>query len=482
MKTQEPARAPVSSTSPIQGAGVAAVLLSIVIFAIDTMTSLGAAIAVLYALVVILSATVLNRNRLLAVSGVCILLTLVSFVFGHEGAYTVDSVVRCAVSLCAIALATFMAVRRQAALKRLKDQAELLDCSHDAIIACQLDGTITFWNRSAEALYGWPAEDVKGRHLSVLLQTVFPIPFEDVRSAMLSAGRWEGELIHTRRDGTQVVVASRWSCQLDERGQPKAILETNSDITERRREQEALFQTQAALSHATRISTLGELTASIAHEVNQPLAAVVTNGEACLRWLNRDEPNIAVALTSVEKMISNGRRASEVITRLRALARKSSPEHGRLEINALVEDVLVLVQHELSSRQVRLNLTLADAPLEVMGDPIQLQQVVINLVMNGVQAMEATPAQDRALAISTSRQTSDGRDGIVISVRDFGPGISDESASKIFSAFYSTKATGMGMGLSICRTIIDAHEGEIVFSPADGGGVSFSIHLPTLSA
>jgi two-component system sensor kinase FixL len=458
----------------------AAVLLSLAIFAVDTLTSLGSAIAVLYSLVVVLSASFLNRQGTLIVAALCVFLTITSFFFVHDGEFTLESNLRCVVSLSAICLATVMALRNQSAMAGLKDQAELLDCSHDAIIACTLDGVITYWNQSSEALYGFEASVAKGKKVSDLLKTQYSVPLETILSEMLSVGKWEGELIHTRRDGTPVVVASRWSCQMDERGKPKAIMETNNDVTDRRRDQEALLQTQAALSHATRVSTLGELTASIAHEVNQPLAAVVTNGEACLRWLNREVPNIPVAVASVEKMISNGRRASNVIARLRALAKNSTPEHSDLDANDLVEDVLVLVQQELSSRNVHLQLALAPTPLPISGDLIQLQQVLINLVMNGVQAMEHTPADLRALTISTAKLISDAGDQTIISVRDFGPGISEDDAAKVFGAFFSTKSTGLGMGLSICRSIVQAHDGKIAFTSADGPGVVFSVQLPSL--
>ena len=169
----------------------------------------------------------------------------------------------------------------------LRERANLLDLTHDTVFVRDNNDVITFWNRGAEKLYGWTKDEAIGQVSHHLMQTIFPVPLEEISAELNSTGRWEAELIHTRRDGTQVVVASRWALQLDEGGKPIAILETNNDITERKRAEEALHKAQAELAHVTRVATLGEMTASIAHEVNQPLAAVVTNANACLRWLAR---------------------------------------------------------------------------------------------------------------------------------------------------------------------------------------------------
>ena len=215
----------------------------------------------------------------------------------------------------------------------LRERANLLDLTHDTVFVRDANNVITFWNRGAERLYGWTREEAVGQVSHHLMQTIFPAPLEKITAELNSTGRWEGELIHARRDGTQVVVASRWALQLDERGKPIAVLETNNDITERKRAEEALHRAQTELAHVTRVATLGEMTASIAHEVNQPLGAVVNNASACLRWLAGQAPNLEEARQSATLIIADGHRASEIIGRIRALVKKSPPRKDWLDIN-----------------------------------------------------------------------------------------------------------------------------------------------------
>ena len=164
--------------------------------------------------------------------------------------------------------------------ERLRERANLLDLTHDTVFVRDMNDVIIFWNRGAEQQYGWTSEEAVGQNSHEINRTVFPAPLEEITSELTRTGRWEGELVHTRRDGTQVVVASRWALQFDESKNPIAVLETNNDITERKRAEEALHNAQAELAHVARVATLGEMTASIAHEVNQPLAAIVTNADA----------------------------------------------------------------------------------------------------------------------------------------------------------------------------------------------------------
>jgi len=215
----------------------------------------------------------------------------------------------------------------------------------------------------------------------------------------------------------------------------------------------------------------------IAHETNQPLAAFVTNGDAGLRWLSREPPNIDAARMSVEKMIANARRASDVIARLRALARRSEAEHLPLDLNDAVEDTLLLVQRELAERRVALDLSIDPGMPAVLGDRVQLQQVIINLVMNGLQAMEGV-AGSRRLRIATRRETSEAGETVVLEVTDSGTGFSTQDAGKLFNAFYSTKSNGMGMGLSISRSIVESHRGQISAAAGEQRGATFTVRLP----
>jgi signal transduction histidine kinase len=220
---------------------------------------------------------------------------------------------------------------------------------------------------------------------------------------------------------------------------------------------------------------LGELAASIAHEVNQPLAAVVANAEACMRWLRRATPDLDAACRSVEWIITDGNRASEVIRRVRALAKKTEIEQVPLDVNDVVREVVALVQRELTSHQVSLRMELAPALPMVLADRIQLQQVMINLVMNGIEAMQPVRDRPRELVIRSRR---DETQQVLVSVTDCGVGISAENADRLFDAFFTTKSSGMGMGLSICRSIVEAHCGRLWTTANIPHGATFQFTLP----
>jgi PAS domain S-box-containing protein len=248
------------------------------------------------------------------------------------------------------------------------------------------------------------------------------------------------------------------------------------DVTAAKQAEERLHKAQQELAHVTRVTTLGELTASIAHEVNQPLAAAVANAEACLRWLDRETPDLAAARRSVEWIINDSCRASEVIRRVRALAKNSGIEKVPLDVNDVAREAIVLVQRELSSRLISLRTELAPGLPMVVGDRVQLQQVIINLVMNGIEAMQPVTDRRRELVIRSDR---DETHRVRISVTDCGVGISPEAANRLFNAFFTTKSNGMGMGLSICRSIVEAHEGRLSASPNEGAGATFQFVLPS---
>ena len=239
--------------------------------------------------------------------------------------------------------------------------------------------------------------------------------------------------------------------------------------------EQALRKAQAELAHVTRVTMLGELTASIAHEINQPLAAVIANAEACLSWLDRNPSDLDAARRSVEWIIEDGNRASEVIRRVRALAKKTDVEKGSLDINDVASDAMALVQRELSSHEVLPKLALAPDLPRTFGDRVQLQQVIINLVINAVEAMEAVAGRPRELTIRSGRRDPDK---VFLSVTDSGVGIPDADAERVFAPFFTTKSSGMGMGLSICRSIVEAHEGRLSASRNQTDGATFEFVLP----
>jgi PAS domain S-box-containing protein len=619
------------SASPILP--IIAGVLAVGIFAIDTVSTLDIAIAVLYAVVVLMGANFLQRRGVLLLSSACLALTVLSYLLSHQ--LTADTaLVRCLMSLSAIGAATFLALKNQSANMVVRERARLLDLTHDTVFVRDMNDVITYWNRGAEELYGWPRDEAIGQVSHQIMKTIFPAPLEKITAELFRTGRWEGELVHTKRDGTRVTVASRWSLQEDERGRPVATMETNNDVTERKqadaelreserryrnifqtagvsiweedfskvktaidelkaqgvedfgryfathpefvrqaigmvrivnvneatldllaarrkeellvslhkvflpeseavfaqvlvaiaegrtlfesetvlktlsddklavlltivfpaeaptlesvlvtlmditernRTQEALQQAQAELAHVTRLTTLGELTASIAHEVNQPLAAIVTNGEACLRWLAYRPPELEEVRGAVESMISDGVRASEVVWGLRGLSKKSTPQRRLLNLNDVIEQLVLLVERELLNNRVTLRLELAPALPAVFGDRIQLQQVIMNLVINGIQSMASVTDRPRELLIR-SRLGED--DQVLIEVRDCGSGIDPQDMQQLFNAFFTTKPNGMGMGLSICRSIIEAHGGRIWASSNVGPGATFAFTVP----
>jgi PAS domain S-box-containing protein len=246
---------------------------------------------------------------------------------------------------------------------------------------------------------------------------------------------------------------------------------TLMDVTERRRAEEE----RQALAHANRITTMGQLTASIAHEVNQPIAAVVTNAQAALRWLNMQPPNPKEVRQALDRIVKAGRRAGDVIGRMRALVRKAPPRKDQLDINEVTREVIALMRSELGRTGTSLQTQLADGLPLVQGDRVQLQQVMLNLILNAVEAMSGSDEGSRELLISTE---GDGANGARIAVRDWGPGPKPESLDRLFEAFYTTKPDGMGMGLSICRSIIEAHGGRLWATPNQPQGAVFQFTLP----
>ena len=643
--------------------------------------------------------------------------------------------------------------RKEAEAARL-ERAGLLDLTHDTVFVRDMADVVTYWNRAAEEFYGWTAKEAVGKVSHDLTQTVFPAPIEDIRATLLQAGRWEGELVHTRADGSQAVVANRWSLQRDQHEQPLAILETNNDITNRKqaeaklreseqryryvfdatgvsicekdfsevklaiddlrsrgirdfrsyfatnpdfvehavtlaktvdvndvfvrlfgardrdellgalhkisvpetrevfvdvlvaiaegrtsyeaetvvqglngerlrvlfamtfpppparldrvlatlvdvtkgrraeylaghvfetspdavyivgkdytyrrvnpvfarrwrlaaeeilgmrmadltgkelfeetykpnldrcfageevsfggwfptpgglrylaatysplrpeserveavlavtrdltervRASEALQEAQAELAHVTRVMTLGELTASIAHEVNQPLAAIVADATASLNWLAASPPDLGSVREALDAIVKDGHRAADVIQRTRQLAKKTSPQKARLDVNDVIRDVVPLIGTEMRSHEVSLRIDLAPALPPVLADRVQLQQVLINFVMNGIEAMASVDGRARELVI---RSQPEDDDHVVVAVQDAGVGIDGEKTDQLFSAFYTTKPNGMGMGLSISRSIIEAHGGRLWATPNPDHGATFHFALPRM--
>jgi PAS domain S-box-containing protein len=496
--------------------------------------------------------------------------------------------------------------QRKHAEEILRKQASLLELAHDAIIVRDMNDKITFWNSGAQETYGWRHGEAVGKGAQMLLDSIYPLEIESLKGVMVRAGRWEGELIQKRNDGRRIVVASRWALQCDDQGNPVAMLQINTDITERKladeklrrseeflaegqrlshtgswrrnvasgelafsqetfrilgfdpelptpsfqavmerihpedraffdrtvndairekrdyaldirlvlpegatkyahsvgramtgefgqlefvgtlmditelkRAEETLQSAQAQLAHMARVTTMGELAASIAHEVNQPLAAIITNANACLRWLSRAAPDLDEARAAATRIVKEGSRAGDVIQRIRSLMKKSPPRMSTIDMNEMIQEVLTLIGHQVLKNGASLRTKLSADLAAITGDPVQLQQVILNLILNALEATSARNAGSRALLLTSQNQ---GPDKIVIAVRDSGVGIDPGSANQLFKPFFTTKAGGMGMGLAISRSIIEAHGGRLWATPNDGPGTTFQFSLPVRSA
>ncbi|WP_347951961.1 ATP-binding protein [Bradyrhizobium sp. SSUT77] len=284
---------------------------------------------------------------------------------------------------------------------------------------------------------------------------------------------YEGETELVRLDGRKVPVLFTITFPSGPDGD-RNVLAFVVDITERKQAQDALLAAQAELAHAARVATLGELTASIAHEVNQPLAAIVTSGEAGLRWLRREVPNLDEVAAAIVQVVAAGRRASETVARIRTFLKKAPAQQDSIDIAEIIEEAALLVARELAKDDVVLTFETEHGLRPIRGDRIQLQQVLVNLLVNAGQAMSDQPGSRtvklRASAVDGER--------LAITVKDSGPGIRPDDIPRLFDPFFTTKPGGMGMGLAICRTTVEAHDGQLSVESTPGAGATFRLTLP----
>ena len=580
---------------------IASAIVALGIFTLDTITPTDIAVAVLYVGVVLLSARFFHKRAIVLVALACMVLAVLSYLLSQHEASPSAAVSNLLLSLAAIGVTAFLAEQNRSREVLLREQAGLLNLTHDTVFVRDMNDAILYWNRGAEELYGWKKPEAVGKITHQLMETIFPMPLEEIMAELLRTGRWEGELTHTKKDGTQAIVASRWSVQRDSGGDPVAILETNNDITERKQAEDALRrsdsylaaaqrlshtgsfgwvpssgelfwseesfrifgfdpaikpspelvvqrthpsdipqvrqlidevslngkdwelehrllmpdatvkyvqvvaravrddsgrlefvgaimdvsaakqaeqklrQAQAELAHVTRVTTLGELTASIAHEVNQPITGAITNAEAALRWLDTRPPNLDEVREAICSVVKDGTRAADIIGRIRALIKKTPPRKARFDLNEAILNVITLTRSEIQKHGVLLQTQLAPGSPLVQGDRIQLQQVILNLILNAVEAMSGTDGGPRELLISTGNEASGG---LLVTVRDSGPGLESQTLDRLFEAFYTTKPEGMGMGLAICRSIIEAHGGRLWATANEPRGAVFQFNLP----
>jgi PAS domain S-box-containing protein len=351
-----------------------------------------------------------------------------------------------------------------------------------AIYMVDPDGRVITWNTGAERMKGYSSEEILGRRLSLFYE---PRDVESGKPELglkeaAATGRFEDEGWRVRKDGSRFWANVIITALNDGAGKLRGFVKVTRDMSERKRAEEASQKLQTELAHVTRLTTMGELAASIAHEINQPLGAIVNNSNVGLRLVNgtRELPKEFREILS--DIVHDANRTSAIVARIRALAKKSIPEKTSLQLGDVVADVLMLAQGKLAERRIEVRTELDDDLPQVAGDRVQLQQVLLNLVMNGVEAMSGVQDERLILTIGVQRDELAGRPAIRITVRDLGCGFRPEDSERLFESFYTTKSHGMGLGLWISRSIVEAHGGRLWATLNDGPGATFSCALPSL--
>jgi PAS domain S-box-containing protein len=351
---------------------------------------------------------------------------------------------------------------------------KFVDHATDTFMLHNPDGIVLDVNRNACESLGYSRDELIG---------MTPFDFD----ADLNRVTWQrygerlkaGDIVtfesrHRRKDGTlfPVEIRVREFCQ----GGPRLFISLSRDITERKRAAEAFRERQGELTHANRVATMGQLTASVAHEVSQPIAATLTNAQAALRWLSSQPPNLEEVRQTLDHIIKDAKRGGEVMNQIRALIRKAPARKDSIDINNTILDVIALTRSEALRHGVSLQTDLATGLPLIKGDRVELQQVILNLILNAVEAMSCLDEEARELRISTNTDTSNG---VLFTARDTGPGLDPTSEARLFEAFYTTKPDGMGMGLAICRSIIETHGGRLWVTANEPRGAVFQFTLPS---
>lgn len=480
----------------------AALAVALAVFALDVLSPLQGAVAVLYTVVVAISWRSQDRRIMLGTGAAVMALALLGYAISHGSEPLGAPAMRLGVSLTAILITTLLGVRNITVAQDLQrseeryrtifnaaglpiwegdwSAAHRLLAGQPAASVDQLAGmagttTIRAANAAAASLFGLPdAGALIGRTLAAHQTPAAQVTFARVLAALTRGdAAIEEETQFLTAAGETVDVVLRVSLPPGADGWSRVLIMA-IDVTERNRVQARLAQAQAELTHVARVTTLGQLAASIAHEVNQPLSAIITYAKSGRRWLAREAPDAHEVGDCLDHIATNGARAADVIARIRDLARNGESRQDVLRLSPLIEETVALLCRDLQAHDVSIAVDLPDTLPPVRGDRIQVQQVLMNLMLNAEQAMAGVPADRRRLAIA-AMATGDG--GVRVEVRDAGTGLAVDP-ERLFAPFFTTRANGLGMGLSICRAIIERHGGTLVAANNPDAGATFAFTLP----
>ena len=471
-----PWRSPSSALLPVATAAVAAI-----IFIADAITAEKLTVSVSYVVVVLLAARFTSARGIVLVGAGCVGLTALAFLLPGVTEPPAPGV-KASISAALIGLTTFLVAERKRAMEALRASEE----RWRAMVETAPIGIITFGsehrryvtaNKSFQLMTGYTEEELRNL-------TPQDITHEDDRERLrkhvdqIVAGpqrSYRIEKRYRRKDG-EIVWADINTFVVRATDSTPAFLGVVAvDITDRKRAEEALQQAQADLARVNRVMLLGEMTASIAHEINQPIAAVITNANAGLRWLGMQQPDLDEVRQALCRIAHDGTRAGEVIGRVRGLVKKVSPRRERLDINQAISEVVALTQTEMQRYGIGLQSRLADDLSLVSADRVQLQQVLINLIVNAIEAMVGTSGKPRKLTILSG---ADIPNNVFVEVQDTGPGLDPHQLDRLFQSFYTTKPDGIGMGLTISRSIAEAHSGRLSAAQNVPHGAVFRLTLP----
>lgn len=483
--------------------GAVAAALALAIFALDALSPLQGAVAVLYTIVVLLASRGQDRVLIIAAGAGGVALAITGYIVGHWGEPFGSPAMRLAVSLTAISITTLLCARNftAASERRRSDRRYRTIFDAAGFPIWETDWSATYarlqsgddpeklaefavnhgiirdFNQAAADMFG--VADCKAMIGGTTSK--FHTPASQIAVSNVLRGLGEGQTTISEETqfrtaaGETVDVILRVTLPQDHDGW-KRVLIVALDVTERNRTQARLAQAQSDLTHISRVTTLGQLAASIAHEVNQPLSAIITYAKSGKRWLAREAADAPEVADCLDQIASNGARAADVIARVRDLARKADPQHSWIDLARLVEETVALLRRDLETNGVTIRNTISGSLPQVMGDKVQIQQVLMNLMLNATQAMADTPPDERELCIDATS----GTDGITVAISDCGTGIASDHET-LFAPFVTTKASGMGMGLSICRSIIEQHGGKLAAANNARRGATFRFNLPVNS-